>query len=335
MHDLILLCAGLSTRFKNYRPKWSITHPSGHMMSAESIRGLSCYDSITVLMRNEHVIKFGLKNVEDEFRIAGFDVKVINVGDTNSPIETMKNSLKQVKIDGSFTAKDCDNYFKLDLDDSTSAAVCDMTLDVEPKGKKFAISKDDNLVSSSDVETGTFYCGAYTFSDIDTFIENSNDCKNFYEVYDNLISKGHDIKIKKVKNYVDWGTEEEWGKFLSKFKVLFVDVDGVLVKSSHRTFEKKWGTTEIIQENVDIINDLCSSGNVQVILVTSRDESARHVTEQQLKNVKYSRLMMGIQYGHRIIINDYVESRGKTCSSINILRNSKDLKKELSLISMT
>ena len=40
MATLILPCAGKSTRFKNTRPKWSLTHPYGELMLIQGIKGL-------------------------------------------------------------------------------------------------------------------------------------------------------------------------------------------------------------------------------------------------------------------------------------------------------
>ena len=58
MATLILPCAGKSTRFKNTRPKWSLTHPYGELMLIQGIKGLELdkYEKIIHAIKKHELI---------------------------------------------------------------------------------------------------------------------------------------------------------------------------------------------------------------------------------------------------------------------------------------
>ena len=49
-----------------------------------------------------------------------------------------------------------------------------------------------------------------------------------------------------------------------------MDIDGTLVYNSGEYSKKKWGETNAIQDNVDYLNKLYSTGKVKIILTTAR-----------------------------------------------------------------
>ena len=59
-----------------------------------------------------------------------------------------------------------------------------------------------------------------------------------------------------VFDYIDWGTIEEWNKYRSSYKTLFIDLDGVLVYNSGEYTNPKWGETKPIYENVNYLRQL-------------------------------------------------------------------------------
>ena len=62
----------------------------------------------------------------------------------------------------------------------------------------------------------------------------------------------------------------------------------------------------------------------QLIITTSRPEEFRDTTESQLAafDIKYQKLVMGLNHSSRILINDYAESNPyPSAKAINIARN--------------
>ena len=101
---------------------------------------------------------------------------------------------------------------------------------------------------------------------------------------------------KKVENYLDWGTVEDWNRFKRSYATLFLDIDGTLVINSSSHFPPYIGNTKPLKSNIEIINFLYMSGKFQIILTTSRKEKFRKLTEKQLKKegVPYDKLIMNL-----------------------------------------
>lgn len=340
MHTLILTAAGRSTRFPNHRPKWSLTHPSGNMMCAEAIRGLRGYDKLLVAMRQDHVDQYCLSNIEREFSQAGFPrAEIVMIPETNSQVETIMAALAVGEVKGAFTIKDCDNSFKLTLDriDNAVAVVglgsCGL---IVPGNKSYVRLKQMYWVeeiAEKKVISDLFCCGAYTFNDADLFryyvngYDIDDPASYVSDVIAAAIRDGEEFRIQHATDYQDWGTEDDWDRFRQDYCTIFVDIDGVLCESSHRSFWPRWGESRIIESNVDALNDLHRTGKVTIILTTSRPEAARDVTEEQLATLKYDRLIMDLPNTRRVLVNDVVVQRGEnTAKAINIARNAPELK---------
>jgi len=332
MHTLLLTCAGKSTRFPNYRPKWAITHPSGNLLAAEAIRGIRGYTRLVVVLREDHMESYGRERIEHEFSLAGFKAEVVSVPETGSQVETVLRALHHVS--GVFTVKDCDNYFRLDLGGENSVAVVDLhTCGPMNAGNKSYAQVDGERVvhlREKEIISATFCCGAYSFSSATHFLAGALTGQPEYlsQVMNNLCAAGEVVVAKSAQGYVDWGTEEDWQAYTRRFKTLFVDIDGVLCESSHRSFAPAWGTTPAIAENVKAINAQHETGAVEVILTTSRGEFARAVTEEQLARagLRYDRLIMGLRNCPRVLINDAESKRAeKTAFAVNLERDAPDL----------
>jgi hypothetical protein len=111
-----------------------------------------------------------------------------------------------------------------------------------------------------------------------------------------------------------------------------VDIDGTLVINSSSHFPPYIGNTSPIQQNIEILQELYNTGRFQIILTTSRPEKYRMATIQQLEREKipFDNLIMSLFHSKRIIINDYsISNPFKSCDSINLKRDSSDLKEIL------
>jgi hydroxymethylpyrimidine pyrophosphatase-like HAD family hydrolase len=87
-------------------------------------------------------------------------------------------------------------------------------------------------------------------------------------------------------------------------KTIFLDIDGCIFKHKGN-LSTQFEDPELLPGTIEKLNEWDAAG-YKIILVTGRKESMRKLTEDQLvKNkVFYDQLVMGINRGERILIND-------------------------------
>lgn len=347
MKTLLLPLAGKSTRFPNLKPKWMLTHPNNALMIFESIKGLNLdfFDKITFIFLKEHEKQFcffkGFKrylldnNLWKKSKFVWLDKS------TDSQPETIYNALRLNKINGYIYIKDCDNYFEhtiTNTNNNISYLDLSYTNNINPSNKSYIQINQDKIVENiieKKIISSTFCVGGYAFNNAVDFISSfekiSKLNKNIYisDIVFDLILNKHLFFASEVKNYIDWGTIEDWNKYKDNFATLFVDIDGTLFENSSQHFPPGIGNTPPILDNIKVIQELINSNNVEVIFTTSRPEKYRKITEKQLynNNIKNYRLIMGLKHSKRIIINDYSDTNQyPSCSSINLQRNSNNLR---------
>lgn len=346
MYNLIVPCAGESSRFPNMRPKWLLSHPNGNMMLIEGLKGLKLdnFDYIYIVVLKEHIDKYNCidginKSMQNLLSIYQKTIEyyIIILDDkTNSQPETVVRAIESFNISGAIYIKDSDSYF-FDNNNYIGNAVCTYSLyDMEmsnPKNKSY-IYTDDNDIITNIVEKkiiGSEFCvGGYIFSDAKDFVSYYKQLcmhKNLYvsHIIYSMIINGFKFKQIKVKDFKDWGTLETWNLYKSEYMTLFIDLDGTLVNNSAEYTSPFWGETKAITKNVQKIRQLYDSGKVQIIITTSRKSSHKKITEEQLKreNIPYHNIIFDILHTKRIIINDYAHTNiYPSCDSINIPRNS-------------
>jgi hypothetical protein len=348
---LVLPIGGQSTRFPNMRPKFLLTHPNGNMMLTESIRKLDIekFSDILIIYLNEHEEKYKfvnptLKEIQKEFKKTPMFVGLDH--QTQSQPETIYEGLKALNIKDSVFIKDCDNTFDLKFNDKISEnnfiTVVDLEKieNIDAKSKSYVnigLSGTVTNIAEKKIISNLFCCGGYCFKNSHDFIrifEKIKNNKNLYvsHIIYQMILENEVFFTQEATNFHDWGTYEDWSYYKGQYSNLMIDIDGVLVLNSAKSFSPFWGTTEGIKENIECINDLHDKGMTRIILTTSRDEDYRAQTEEQLKkeNVKYHQLVMGLYSAKRIIINDFCDTnKYPSALAINIERNSNSLKKYL------
>jgi len=348
MKNLIVPMAGKSSRFPGVRPKWMLTHPNGNFMVLKAISGLnlSTFHKIYFVFLDEHEEEYHFsKALTSEIEKMGLVNKVHLVSlkeETKSQPETVYQAIIQADIKGQIFIKDSDNYFISDVPDGNFLCVHDLNKCglINPSNKSYVIINEDNIVNNiiEKKVISPFFCvGGYGFSDssvfVNTFLQFQNEKDLFISnlVYD-CILKGHLFTAFKVQDYRDWGTLSDWNAYKRTYATLFVDFDGIIVYNAAAHFPPYYGETDIISENVEILKELRSSGKFEIVITTSRKEEYREITIKQLKQVglTFDHLIMNLQHSRRIIINDYsISNPYKSCDSINLKRNSTDLKEVL------
>ena len=106
-------------------------------------------------------------------------------------------------------------------------------------------------------------------------------------------------------------------------KTLFLDIDGVLLKHHGNLSEQMITKPELLPGTLDKLNEWGADGH-KLILTTGRKESMRKLTEDQLLKlgIFYDQLVMGLNRGERIVINDSKPNNDMvTASAIQIDRN--------------
>ncbi len=109
---------------------------------------------------------------------------------------------------------------------------------------------------------------------------------------------------------------------MEKKSTIFCDIDGTIFK--YRKFETyETSQPEVLPQVVEKIKQWRSEGHM-VVLTTARPHYLLKHTEQELINnkVEYDRLIMEIERGPRIIINDMDPNKpGLRAIGVNLNRN--------------
>jgi hypothetical protein len=266
---------------------------------------------------------------------------------TESQSETVYETLKKAGIKEDFLVKDSDNYFEFDSVPSNMSYVTCADLNkisrVNPSNKSYVLVNENNMlinIVEKKVISNFFSIGGYYFKHPELFkkaFEELSKSEIKGEMYlsniiSYMISKNMDVfTVKEGKNYIDWGTLEDWNEYKKHRNVFIVDIDGVIMYNGSKFFKPFWGEKGAIANNVETINALYAGGS-QILLLTTRDEDFRKQTEEQLKKcgLKYHKLIMGCNHGKRVVVNDYSDSNPyPTAIGVNLPRDSEDLRKFL------
>jgi hypothetical protein len=107
-------------------------------------------------------------------------------------------------------------------------------------------------------------------------------------------------------------------------KTIFLDIDGCVLKHNGGNL------SETIKEEPELLPGVLEKLNqweslgYQIIFTTSRKESLRKFTEEQLLKVgiSFDQLIMGLTMGERILINDLKPNGIHTARTIELKRNA-------------
>ena len=343
--ELLIPCAGKSTRFPTERPKYLLTMPDGKLMIQHTTESLLPeFDRVLFAILREHDEKFHsstiLKKLFPKCEI------IILEEVTKGQAETVTKMLEYFDVKSSFLVKDADAYFEISSSYESNKnyiSLCNAKKLPNAKlyNKSFADISDQNYIlrTSLDIISNYFSCGGYFFSEPVAFVENYKQYEKMQidgeffisNIIDVMIDEGHIFHPMECTNYEDLGTYEVWKEYRKTKSSYFFDLDGVVYENGSEFWKPKWGENKIFNEAKEKINDLYNSGN-QIILVTSRSEEFRDITVKQLKQdgLQYHKLIMGIFHGTRYLVNDYSKSNPfPTAKAINTKRDSCDFVEQI------
>jgi hypothetical protein len=336
--EIIVPAAGLSSRFPDMRPKFTLTDHNGDMMLLNAIRSFLGKNRVWVGILQDHEERFQLtKMLNHQF---GDQVSsIVLTGRQKGPAYTANEIINEAKLskDSPILIKDCDSFF--DFQDNAPNYICvskfsDNENVRNPSKKSYIISNINGIVTSvieKEVISDKFCVGGYKFESVQQFQDNYNeiqklDCEIYVShVIQRSISNGTVFLENIVSNYVDVGDAKSWFDFNNKF-TYFVDIDGTTVKAQPK-HEYDQDPIPLV-ENVNALLKKMQEGN-EIVFVTSRKENSRQDTERALKLLGFTnyRLIMGLKNSTRVLINDFNEANPyPRAVAVNVHRDSDSLK---------
>lgn len=338
---LLLTCSGRSERFTSHgytgQKAW-LTHPSGNLMAAEALRGCAPYLAgweIVVTFREFHLIS----ELRREFKFAGFDVSLVYITATGGRGADVLNALERAGVTAADTVcvRDCDNHLVFDPNlDSNGVVLVPNGYPGFPFESSAAFVEDASTVTRlverphPQGEAFNARCaGAYVFNRAKSLVDvlTMDSHLTMAEALNELTVAGDPVSAIWAQGYEDWGTPEAWHALKRRRATWFVDLDGLLLRSTHRSFSiagSVQGSNASLPLNVEELRQLHANG-AHVVITTARNEELRQVTIDQLhhEGIPYHQLVMGLPASTpRVLVNDVVRSRGEVgARAIEVDRN--------------
>ena len=344
MKNLIIPCAGRSTRFPNMKPKWILTHPDGQLMVEKALNCLdtSIFDRIIITLVKQHEEEYQALTILNQVFAENKKIEFCVLENfTQSASETVYRTCEQMNITGAMLVKDSDNAFGINISKDFKNFVVGYDLNIHKDvtnipAKSFLIINEQNLlldIVEKQVVSHIICLGGYAFENVEEFkkafldISRSISEKELfishvisYMLRDNKTS----FSMLEASSFEDWGTLEEWEKVQKRFRTYFVDVDGVLMKNTGRYGSVNWSNNKTtIPENMKSIKNLQDNG-AQIIITTSRTEEFRKDLENILSEngIRPYAILMGMNHAARIVINDFCPTNPyPSAVAINVPRN--------------
>jgi hypothetical protein len=337
--EIIMPAAGLSTRFPNMRPKYTLTDYSGKMMFEKSLSPFIGKHHVTIGLLQEHEDKYNIsKYIEQEY---GNNITVVILKErTAGPADTVYQILKQIELpeDEDILIKDCDSFFEHEYQEGNYVCVSSIKNHEILKrlgSKSFVITNDQGIINSiieKQVVSDKFCVGGYKFESANMFISTYEKLIEAHvneifvsHIIEECLNEHHIFKESIVWNYADVGTAEEWFEYNNK-AVIFCDIDGTLVKAQARHEYEEDPTP--LEQNVSRLVELQKDGSL-IIFTTARPEKIHNRIEKMLKGLGFVnfKLITGLPNTKRILINDYNEANPfPRAIAINLKRDTDNLR---------
>lgn len=335
---------------ENARPKWLKTHPNSKFMITEAISGIDVdqyFDHVFFIFHSSYKnynFTTGLHTeLEKTFKTKSTFLFLDEI--TKSQPETVYAAITtgNLPLDEFIFIKDADNYFttkdkKLNITDN-QILYYDLKnfTGSDLKNKCYIKFTKENIITNvveKNIISSTFSIGGYGFQTADKF------CKYFSKlpsstapiymsnIFFEMMLNGEHVYANEGIDYLDWGTNLAWENYINEYKTIFVDIDGVLVENTSAHFPPGIGFGNPLLNNISHITHMIQTNKVKIILTTSRPESYREITVNELTKlgIPTDNLIMGLPHCQRIIINDFAPTNPyPACSAINIPRNSNNL----------
>jgi len=336
--EIIMPCAGLSTRFPNMRPKYLLSDYNNRLMIENAAKNFIGKYNVTIAILKQHNEMF---NAENKLREAFGDKVNIVVLDkpTSGPADTVYQAIMNSEY--FFTSvspmliKDCDGFYDTDLVDGNAIYVSKLSKNPDIRNapaKSYTITNEQGIITSvveKQIVSNSFCVGGYQFASIGEYVDTFEKLKGnatseifVSNIIDYMISNGAVFNEKEVENFIDVGTADDWFKFNNK-PTYFCDIDGTIVKT--KDFHDD--PYEPIQKNVDALLKEQARG-CKLVFVTARKKKYEEYTNKILTEMGFVNyvLVMETNHSRRVLINDYANSNPfPSAVALNLKRDSDNL----------
>jgi hypothetical protein len=333
--EVIMPCAGLSTRFPNLRPKYLLTDYAGRLMIENAAKNYIDKHRITVVILAEHERKFGARQkLIDAF---GHKVDIVILDEpTSGPADTVYQALQKGRINKAdeILIKDCDGFF--DVEPVFGNAIYVSLLSDNPDirnapAKSYTITNEQNIITTvveKQIVSNSFCVGGYQFRSGNDYIQAFEALKGKMKseifvsnIIDYMISNGQIFSECRVDNFIDVGTADDWFKYNNK-PTYFCDIDGTIIVNGDYNSEP-----DPLFDNIAKLRKELDRG-CQVVFCTARPKKYEEVTRKMLDKLGFTdcQLIMGVNHSRRVLINDFAPSNPyPSAVAINLVRDADNL----------
>lgn len=345
---VLIPAAGKSSRFLGDSPKMMRTHPQGKLLIEKAIETFDDIDidQIFLITTKAIVESFDLR-IKFKQAFSG-RVQLIELPiETKSSVQTIYEGVKligpDISLDDSIFIKDVDNLVtfdcsKFDFNVSASIGYSIARGGLSRLSNKSFFKLENNLIIDfveKKIVSDYISVGTHYFKNLAEFMIPANELlklcnENSSELYiSHVLAKniydGGVYKYYEAETYKDFGTQREWEDERRKFKTIFCDFDGTLVKNVGKYGDIRWADRmdTIIQDNIDILKKLYDSG-AQIIISTSRPKSEKDYIKKVLTcvGINAHSIICDLNHSQRILVNDFSTTNVyPTAVAINIKRN--------------
>lgn len=334
--EIIIPCAGLSSRFPNLRPKYLLTDYSGKMMIEGAAKNFIGRYPVTITILEEHDKMYGSKRLLEE--AFGDKVKIVCLPDvTSGPADTVYQTIKLAGIDlnSKILIKDSDGFYDSEIVDGNVIYVCNLNKNPHIKNvhaKSYTITNQQGIINSvveKQIVSNNFCAGGYQFERAGKYVEIFDTIKNkttteifVSGIIDYMIANGDIFVEQEIKNFHDLGTASDWFEYNDR-PTYFCDIDGTIIKNKHPS--EDWTPLE---ENVKVLLKE-QSRDCKIIFATARPARFESRTREMLDDLGFRNytLIMAVNHSRRVLINDYSYSNPyPTAVAVNLRRDEDTLK---------
>lgn len=335
--EIIMPAGGLSTRFPNMRPKYSLADHQGNMMFESAIKPYIGKYHITIGLIAENESKYKIVDyIKEKY---GDTVSVVILPDrTTGPADTAYQILKQINLPANteILIKDCDSFFDHEYQPGNYVCVSsikDHEILKKLGSKSFIVSNDQGIITNiieKQVVSDKFCVGGYKFESADMYVNAFEKLKDAQvseifvsHIIEQCLNDQHIFKESRVTNYYDVGTAEDWFEYNDR-AVVFCDIDGTVIVAQNRM---KDDPVTPLPNNIERVKRLVANGG-RLIFTTARPEDRRDKDIAMLKSLGFDEfeLISGLPNTKRVLINDYNEANPyPRAIGVNIKRDSDNL----------
>jgi hypothetical protein len=334
--EVIIPCAGASSRFPGVRPKYLLTDYSAKLMIEKAAEHYIGKHNVTIVILKDHEIKYGVSSeLKEKF---GNKINLVILDNpTLGPADTVYQAIKKgnINLQEQLLVKDCDGFYKTTEIEGNAIYIAKLSKHPNIKtagAKSYTVSNNQNIINcvvEKSIVSNHFCVGGYQFKTAQSFLDAFDNLKDnltkeifVSNIIDYLISSGTVFFESEVEDFIDVGTIEDWYEYNNK-PTYFCDIDGTILVSK----EGYNNGYEALENNVKVLLNKKSEG-CKIIFCTARPEKYRQVTRSMLDELGFvdCDLIMGIHHSKRIIINDYAKTNPyPTAIAINLKRDADNL----------